>query len=190
MKDLGDMKSMKLIHYSIPPSIGQKVLALNSGGFIGVVEWDGNNYYSLDCSDTDRKNGKKSFFNRTFYNPENGGIINNVAYWIDIECTSNRTESTSKDLGDMDKDDIIGIKIPDNTLYITSLPHIEWISVKDRMPEHIGVLLIYSFEDDLVYIGMYEKDEGFSDWENSGITYDNITHWMYLQDIPKPLSRK
>ncbi len=64
-----------------------------------------------------------------------------------------------------------------------------WISVKDKLPEdhtYSEALLIYDYEDDYVYIGDYTKEWGFGDFENSGIKYDNITHWMYLKDIPKP----
>lgn len=76
---------MKLVHYTTPPPVGNIVFALNSNGYIGIVVWDGENYRIPDCSDTERKNEKQSFFCGTIYNPQKGSITNNTSFWIDLE---------------------------------------------------------------------------------------------------------
>jgi len=65
----------------------------------------------------------------------------------------------------------------------------KWISVKDKLPEehtYSEALLIYDSEDDCIYIGNYIEGYGFGDFDNSGIKYTHVTHWIYLKDIFKP----
>ena len=76
---------MKLIHYSTPPTIGKAVLTLNSQGYIGINIWDGENYRSIDCSDTPKKYEKQPFFTNAIYNPQKDGISTNIAFWIENE---------------------------------------------------------------------------------------------------------
>lgn len=84
---------MKLIHYTTLPPVGHKVFALNANGYLSVVEWDGNNYIVPDCSDTERKNEKQSFFWGTVYNPQKTGITNNISYWIDLDDIAKSTQN-------------------------------------------------------------------------------------------------
>ncbi len=74
----------------------------------------------------------------------------------------------------------------------------DWISVKDRLPERVGleddeteyVLVCESFEyygggGKYVSICGYEK-YGWSEWDNFGnVRAERITHWMPLPEPPK-----
>ena len=68
----------------------------------------------------------------------------------------------------------------------------EWISVKERLPEIDFNVLVYSRGRDLVYI-TYRLDEYYPDsiddenkivWDDQGI-FNSITHWMPLPAKPK-----
>ena len=70
----------------------------------------------------------------------------------------------------------------------------DWVSVKDRLPEKGNDVLIYTFGK--VYVGDYlhvkVRDCAVGWWTNTAdvpkryIKYqDKVTHWMPLPDIPK-----
>ena len=70
-----------------------------------------------------------------------------------------------------------------------------WISIKDRLPERIGldddmteyVLVCETAPSGNKYVSVcgYEAT-GWSDWDNFGtINPKNITHWMPLPEPPK-----
>lgn len=70
----------------------------------------------------------------------------------------------------------------------------EWISVKDRLPEKYQKVLFYVLERKEIYSGYYVQDayrdiqstykfrEMFDDWWFEGET---VTHWMPLPTPPK-----
>ncbi len=61
-------------------------------------------------------------------------------------------------------------------------PMVEWISVKDKLPNPNDYVLLYDCHLDLVFEGNYYSDRcGYS----KDIEYDcGITHWMPLPDKP------
>lgn len=78
----------------------------------------------------------------------------------------------------------------------------EWISVKDRLPrkqgkyltvignplgEYILLLWFHPTAEKVSYEFMGNKNPIFyeSDSEWGNITYDNVTHWMPLPELPK-----
>lgn len=60
----------------------------------------------------------------------------------------------------------------------------EWISVKDRLPEFLDEVLLFTSAGN-IYIGMfYEKHENYTVAGDSyGFLYD-VTHWMPLPEPP------
>lgn len=58
----------------------------------------------------------------------------------------------------------------------------EWIDVKDRLPEHTTYVLIHFIYDGESYVdkGAYYPD---GKWIDCDYDYVNVTHWMPL---PKP----
>jgi len=69
----------------------------------------------------------------------------------------------------------------------------KWISVKDRMPEIHEDCIIWIIEDNCAYFANRDRDEwaeGKPYWcapeHPKGWEDDEISHWMYLDDIPKP----
>jgi hypothetical protein len=67
---------------------------------------------------------------------------------------------------------------------------VEWISVKDRLPEHETRVHIYLKEKtawyDVMY-GAYESDVQptfYDDRTDSIIMLDEVTHWMPLPEPP------
>lgn len=54
----------------------------------------------------------------------------------------------------------------------------EWIKVKDRLPESAGLYLVVAN-----WMGVIEKSE-FDGKENWAITYFSPTHWMPLPKLP------
>lgn len=62
---------------------------------------------------------------------------------------------------------------------------IEWISVKDRLPESCETVLIYSANERFVSTGYYWSAE--KRWNQIGNRFllFTITHWMPLPEPPK-----
>lgn len=78
----------------------------------------------------------------------------------------------------------------------------EWISIKDRLPEdgqELLVIISHGWEGRLVYVGAYKKVESevswltgviskASDWSLWGWSYlkePHVTHWMPLPELPE-----
>ncbi len=59
----------------------------------------------------------------------------------------------------------------------------EWISVKDRLPEEDIVLTYDGFTIRSAEI-LYE-DENEIVWLDGGVCFSNVTHWMPLPEPPK-----
>lgn len=64
-----------------------------------------------------------------------------------------------------------------------------WISVKDRLPEdEEAVLVYYRFDDEskMSFYGIltYYVDEPYPHWQHEGIGL-KITHWMPLPEPPE-----
>lgn len=57
-----------------------------------------------------------------------------------------------------------------------------WISVKDRLPEKKCSVLVATLNG--IGIGVDTKQEGWIVGDE-GFTCDNVTHWMPLPDPPK-----
>jgi hypothetical protein len=74
-------------------------------------------------------------------------------------------------------------------------PYIEWVSVKDRMPDDYTRCLVRTSKG--IGQALYTIDEGFHDPEQFGllvfkegyykpIESKDVTHWVDLDDIPRP----
>lgn len=70
----------------------------------------------------------------------------------------------------------------------------EWISVKDRLPEEGGKYLCYRYSYmgncgycDVLRYGIIDKEKCFYffDLENGDVPVGNVTHWMELPEPPK-----
>ena len=57
-----------------------------------------------------------------------------------------------------------------------------WVSCKDKMPEHQSVVLIYYHEGTDILQFM---DGDWFHYEEGNVTNRNITHWMPLPEPPK-----
>ena len=67
----------------------------------------------------------------------------------------------------------------------------EWISVKDRLPDH-GQQVIGFIPDEFIFTCDYDQELGFCDYwdiETENMYYrpfnDHVTHWMPLPEAPK-----
>ena len=81
----------------------------------------------------------------------------------------------------------------------------EWISVKDRLPENEQEVLVIShgWGGRLVYVGTYKKIDSetswltgitskASDWSLWGWSYlrePHVTHWMPLPELPEEVAQ-
>lgn len=62
-------------------------------------------------------------------------------------------------------------------------PVFKWISVKDKLPESGTDVLVYTDEDEVVEEAYYYMEK----WERIDYsTIGGVTHWIALEDIPKP----
>ena len=62
----------------------------------------------------------------------------------------------------------------------------EWISVKDRLPEEYGDVLVFRVYNQrpMMSVDTYDADrKRFSKYHNGG-----VTHWMPLPEMPKQLT--
>lgn len=59
----------------------------------------------------------------------------------------------------------------------------EWISVKDKLPEDDEYVLVYHSWDDYITSGYFDDHGWETDipWAPEG----KVTHWMYLPKAPK-----
>ncbi len=61
----------------------------------------------------------------------------------------------------------------------------EWISVKERLPEErMNVLVCFGTHKYDVEIGWFDKGQWYDDTEYQNINLNNVTHWMPLPEIP------
>jgi hypothetical protein len=60
----------------------------------------------------------------------------------------------------------------------------EWISVKDKYPNHGDVVLICTKDKD---VQVFQWDEIYGEWVGDRYNYSTeyITHWQYLPQPPK-----
>lgn len=70
--------------------------------------------------------------------------------------------------------------------------HPQWISVKDRLPEHGTRVLVCDIYAHNRYIGVWffekDPDDGSDCWEECGGGWqplDAVTHWMPLPELPE-----
>lgn len=76
----------------------------------------------------------------------------------------------------------------------------EWVSVKDKLPENDEDVLVYHLEDDHITVGYFESENvsyyiqsdgskfyTYSGWETEipWAQKGEVTHWMPLPDKPK-----
>ncbi len=64
----------------------------------------------------------------------------------------------------------------------------EWISVKDRLPEEDSKILV--FEGYGIFLASYEFNEYqkkmfFYEYSTGKMFWDHVTHWMPLPELPK-----
>jgi len=60
----------------------------------------------------------------------------------------------------------------------------EWISVKDRLPEHAQMALVY-VEWERMFDAWYANDVWYeSNKDSKMMEFDGVTHWMPLPDPP------
>jgi hypothetical protein len=62
-----------------------------------------------------------------------------------------------------------------------------WISVKDRLPDDYSDVLVYDYDGMQYDIGWYDF-EGYKGWVNTNME-DSITHWMPLPEPPSEAIR-
>ena len=78
---------------------------------------------------------------------------------------------------------------------VKSCSYIEWISVKERLPEEDTRCLVMTNKG--IGQALYTIDEGFHDPEQFGLLVfkegyykpvdsEEVTHWIDLDDIPRP----
>ena len=79
---------------------------------------------------------------------------------------------------------------------------IEWISVKDRLPEATcvnshgemvysdAVIVFMVFEDDYAYVTVDRCDVTTKHWFHEGYDVCRVTHWMPLPEPPDKLAEK
>ena len=63
----------------------------------------------------------------------------------------------------------------------------EWISVKDRLPERSGEYLVFTANGAYMALEYSEKHRAFnaSDWLEDANKAISCTHWMPLPDVPE-----
>jgi hypothetical protein len=61
----------------------------------------------------------------------------------------------------------------------------KWISVKDRLPSPgKGIVFFQKPYPNGIAVGSYSLEFEFE--HETGLSADEVTHWMYEKDIPKP----
>ena len=64
-----------------------------------------------------------------------------------------------------------------------------WISVKDYIPELMKDVLVYDASKETMAIGsLWKNGEGKYFWKDSSgwmLSIDSVTHWMLLPELPK-----
>lgn len=62
----------------------------------------------------------------------------------------------------------------------------EWISVKDRLPEDGGYTIVYMDDGHHKHVTFAKYQKRLKRWELTGVrAYWHITHWMPMPDPPK-----
>jgi hypothetical protein len=77
---------MKLVKPDIHPKKDSIVFALNSMGYLGVVQWNGENWICPDCSSTEQVEQIKSmpWLSRPFDKQQKSSIVKDIACWLDF----------------------------------------------------------------------------------------------------------
>ena len=60
---------------------------------------------------------------------------------------------------------------------------VEWISIKDRLPQNEGEYLVYS-TDDCIFLDYWAATEKGGEWLNCDNSHIKVTHWMLLPESP------
>ncbi len=62
-----------------------------------------------------------------------------------------------------------------------------WISVKERLPEDGELVLVYNARDDFLAVLEHDSSEYESPWHGGDywLDEDDVTHWMPLPELPK-----
>lgn len=65
----------------------------------------------------------------------------------------------------------------------------EWISVKDRLPDNAGdVLCLFIGWDDMIFHGVaFHEEDGW--YDSDGESVNNVIYWMPLPEPPKELNK-